>query len=139
MKTALLLFFIATTASAHQITGTPILKGSLKTKIIVNTIETECRIKVEKVKNLLEEDSFENPAYNVRVEVALSGRDVKKKIEVKHNREYWFKNLFPNGSGTIVKDYEYFTEDGSTLEIKTDGRLKTVQFPFEGRRITCNF
>ena len=135
MKYLILSVLVISSAMAHTITGTPILKGSLKTKVTVNTVETECRVKVEKVKNLLEEDSFGNPAYNVRVNIALSGKDLKKKIEVKLDRDFQFRNLYADG----VRDYEYFSDEGATLKIKTDGRLQSVVVPYGTQKVTCNF
>lgn len=136
MKYLFIALLTVSAAHAHTIKGTPILKGSLKTKVIVNTIEATCRAEVEKVKNLFEEDAFGNPAYTVRVEVKIDGNDTKKKIKVDFAQKFQFTNLHPT---TGVSDTNYLSAEGATLQIDEDGRLKNVQVPFQGKKISCLF
>ncbi|MFP5385288.1 MAG: hypothetical protein ACLGHN_04375 [Bacteriovoracia bacterium] len=133
------LISLSAASSAHMIEGTPVLKGAIKTKIYVNNIKTNCRVKVEKVKNLMLEDSFGNPAYNVRLSISLSGNDFERSLSVKFDREVWINNLFTVGNGTEVRDFEYASTDGINLKIDRHGRIKTVSFPYAGKIITCSF
>jgi hypothetical protein len=124
---------------AKDIQGTLLLKGSLRTKIVVNTVKTTCRVKVEKVKNLMQEDSYGNPAYQVRVDISLDGSDPARNLRVKHNKEVMFTNLFQVGTTSEVRDEEYAAADGSKLLITDQGRLRSVTFPFSSQKITCTF
>lgn len=130
---------LSLTTFANTIEGTLILKGSLKTKMIVNTVKTTCKVKVEKVKNLLLEDSFGNPAYHVRIDVSLDGNDLNRNLTVKFDKEIWFNNLFKTASGTEVRDLEYAAADGSRLLIDREGRIESVSFPSPYKTITCAF
>jgi hypothetical protein len=133
------LFLTAQTSSAHEIEGTQMLKGSRDTKIYLQDVKTKCSLDVEKVKNLMEEDRFGNPAYIVRVELGLSGKDKKKKIEIKFKKKYEFNNLFKTAKGTEVRDFEYASPEGASLKIDRSGRVTEVHFPFEGETINCLF
>lgn len=124
---------------AHMIEGTQILKGSIKTRIVVNNLRTTCKVKVEKVKNLMQEDSFGNPAYNVRVDISLDGSNSDRTQLVKFDREIWFNNLFITLNGTEVRDLEYATADGARMMIDSEGRIKSVSFPSPYKTITCSF
>ncbi len=126
-------------AIAHNIEGTLILKGTIKSKIVVNTVKTTCKLKIEKVKNLLVEDSFGNPAYNVRTEISLDGEDMDRRISVKMNKEVWFNNLFKVAAGTEVRDLEYAAADGSKMMIDSEGRVLSVSFLYNSRPINCAF
>ncbi len=126
-------------AIAHNIEGTLILKGTIKSKVVVNTVKTTCKLKVEKVKNLLVEDSFGNPAYNVRTEISLDGEDMDRRISVKMNKEVWFTNIFTVGTGTEVRDLEYASNDGSKMMIDSEGRVLSVSFLYNSRPINCAF
>lgn len=139
MRLLIMFFFTISSVSAHTIIGTPVLKGSVKSKVIVNTVTTDCRVKVEKVRNSFEEDSFGNPSYLVRAEVSLDGNDVKKKIRIKHSQKFEFSNLFTEGSKLLVKDSQYFSPEGATLQIDSEGRLENVKITFEGKTVTCLF
>ena len=140
MKYLILLSLFSTQlVMAHLIEGTPVLKGSLKTKVVVSGISTTCRVKVDEVKNLLEEDSFGNPAYKVDLKISLSGDDYDRRIYVRYDYKVQVANLFPQGRGTIVKDLEYVGKDGTILNIKADGRLKNVSFSYNSQLITCSF
>lgn len=130
---------VSLSSFAHTIEGTLILKGAIKTKLVVNNLKTTCKVKVEKVKNLLVEDSFGNPAYNVRVDVSLDGNNSERTQVVKHSKEIWFNNLFKTESGTEVRDLEYAAADGSRMLIDKEGRLESVTFPSPYKTITCAF
>lgn len=141
MKTLILLALALTiqAAFAHEIEGTQMLKGGRDTKIYVHDVKTKCSFDVEKVKNLMEEDSFGNPAYIVRVEMELSGKDKKKKIEIKFKKKFELTNLFKTASGSEVRDFDYASADGATLKIDRGGRVTEVNFPFETETINCLF
>lgn len=126
-------------AIAHNIEGTLILKGTIKSKLVVNTVKTTCKLKVEKVKNLLVEDSFGNPAYNVRTEISLDGEDLERRLSVKMNKEVWFNNLFTVAAGTEVRDLEYAAADGPKMMIDSEGRVLSVSFLYNSRPINCAF
>ena len=138
MILALALGTLSLASSAHLIVGTPVLKGTLKTKVNVKGIESTCKVKIDKIKNLMEEDSFGNPAYKIFVDVSLDGHDYNSGLSVRLNQSVVLTNLFQDGAGTIVKDYEYVSE-GYYLRISEDGRLKSLNIPFESRSITCSF
>lgn len=129
-----LIALIALPALAHEIEGTQMLKGSLKTEIKVNYIKTTCKVKVHEVKNLMEEDQYGNPAYKVKVEVSLNGGEFLSNKKVKFEKELWMDNLFSDG----VRDLEYQGE-GIKLFITNEGRLAQVQVPFQYSTVTCNF
>lgn len=133
----LALVFSIQSSFAHEIEGTQMLKGGRDTKIIVKDVKTKCSFDVEKVRNLMEEDSFGNPAYKVRVEVELSGKDKKKKLEIKFKKKYELTNLFKTASGSEVRDYDYASEDGARLKIDRAGRVSEIHFPFENETISC--
>jgi len=126
-------------AIAHNIEGTLILKGAIKSKIVVNTVKTNCRLKIEKVKNLMVDDSFGNPAYNVRTKISLDGEDLSRNISVKFNKEVWFNNLFATASGTEVRDFYYAAADGSKMKIDSEGRVLSISFFYNSRPINCSF
>lgn len=130
---------LSSTAFAQNFTGIPVLKGSLKTKILVKGTQTTCKIKVVKVRNLMEEDSFGNPGYRVRIEADLDGRDSERRPVVKFDREFTLTNFWQQNGQVIVKDLEYGSNDGANLTIKPDGRIKAFSFPFENEKVTCSF
>lgn len=126
-------------AFAHEIQGTLILKGSLKTKIIVNNIKTDCKVKIEKVKNLREEDAYGNPGYTVKTNISLDGSDSKTSTKVKYSKTQQFINMLEDNGLKKVSDFDYVGEDGSTMKINSQGRIKNVSFTFENKKITCAF
>lgn len=134
-----LLAMTALSANAHVIEGTLVLKGAIKTKIVVNTLKTTCKVKVEKVKNLLVEDSFGNPAYDIRVNMSLDGSDFERNLSVKFDKEYRMNNLFTVGNGTEVRDFEYYSPEGATLNIDKEGRIKSASMPTQYGKINCAF
>jgi hypothetical protein len=118
------------------------LKGSLKTKIVVKTISTTCKVKVDKVKNLMEEDAFGNPAYKAILEISLDGSDLERNIKVKYKRDVVVMNLHGEGASSQVKDLHYIAQtpaDNVTVFIDPEGRFKSVTFPFENQQVTCKF
>ncbi len=55
-----------------------VLKGSLKTKVVVNGISSTCKVKVDKIRNIMEEDAFGFPGYKVKIEARLEGKNSNK-------------------------------------------------------------
>lgn len=141
MKTIIAIMFMisALPAMANVVEGTLVLKGSLKTKIMVNGVKTTCKVRVKEVKNLLEEDYYGNPAYKIDVEVSLSGSDFARGLKVKLNNDYRMTNLFNENGQSMVKDLQYASKDGATLFINRDGRLKEVIVSFENKKVSCTF
>jgi hypothetical protein len=129
----ILLAGLSTNVLSHTIKGTMVLKGSLKTKVFIKNKETSCRIKIEKVKNLLEEDSFGNPAYKVRAQIGLESINLEKDI--------WLNNLFNiDKDRSEVRDFEYHSEDNSIkMKIDDEGRIKTVLVRYKDKDISCFF
>lgn len=130
---------ISLSASAHTILGTQVLKGSIKTKLTINNVKTTCKIKVDKVKNLRLEDSFGNPAYNVRLEINLKGDDSERTVSIRYDKDIWLNNLFTTGTGSEVRDFEYAGLDGTKMTIDGNGRIKSVTFSYLNRPVTCAF
>ena len=139
MKTLLITLLLASVAHAHEIKGTLILKGTAKTKVMVDGIESKCHVKVDEVKNTLTEDSFKNPAYRVWTKVELSGKAGDIKIE--HKAELRFTNLHADGAGTKVSDDSHLgeTEKRATMKIDEKGRIRAVVFPVGAKLVTCTF
>jgi len=137
---SIILIAYSSAVFAHEIEGTLMLKGSLKTKIVVNGVKSTCRLKVEKVKNLLEEDDFGNPAYQARVDISLDGNDMERGVRVKFDKELTVINLHQEGSVKKVKDLEYFsTSEKVKIMIDQEGRLVSTTFAFGSQNITCVF
>lgn len=124
---------------AQSFEGTPVLKGYKRTKIYLQGIETTCRVKVEKIKNLMLEDSNGNPAYNVRIDIALAGRNHELDRSIKFNQEFWVNNLFKVSGGTVVRDTEYASTYGAKMRIDNTGRILSVSFPSPFGNINCSF
>jgi hypothetical protein len=141
MKTLVtVLLLISSTLVAHEIQGTLMLKGALKTKVMVNGVKTICKLKVEKVKNLLEEDDFGNPAYQARIDISLDGSDLERGIRVKYAKELTVNNLHQEGAVKKVKDLEYFSAvDKVKVLIDQQGRLVETSFAYGSQLITCVF
>lgn len=131
---------LALSVSAHTIQGTQVLKGSIKTKVFVNTVETVCKVKVDKVKNLKLEDSYGNPAYNVYIAIDLRGNDYERSLSVKFDKYVWINNLFDLGNNrSEVRDLDYAAVDGTKMKIDDQGRIKSVSFIYGKQTITCAF
>jgi hypothetical protein len=124
----------------HEIEGTRILNGSLKTKIRIDRVNTTCRLKVEKVRNLMKEDSYGNPAYRVDIKLTLDGFDSKSEKTIKMNRDVRVINLHEVGDKLKVSDVDYFNKDEDVkVKIDENGRLVSTSFKFQNRPITCEF
>ena len=127
----------SSTVFAKPIQGTLVLKGAVKTKVNVLNEKTICRVKVEKVKNVMdEEDSFGNPAYQIRTQIELNGNE-----KIKYNREVIFTNLHKTGATSQVEDFKFFVkaEPTTTMTIDQEGQLKTVTFLAQNQNVVCNF
>jgi hypothetical protein len=135
MKSIIAVLFTLTSfyASAYEIEGVPLLKGTLRTDIWVGSMQTTCRVKISNVKNLMEEDAYGNPAYKATIEISLSGGDLFSGARVRYNKKTEITNLFLDG----VRDFEY-ESPGLSLTIKKDGRLSEVKFDYNGT-VRCNF
>lgn len=131
---------ISLTAGAQEIQGTLMLKGSLKTKITVNNVKSLCRLKIEKIKNLMDEDSMGNPGYQVRIKLNLDGSDLEKNLKVKVDKDITVTNMHFEGNVRKVKDFDYLnTTEKVTVKIDDEGRVLSTTFPFESQTITCKF
>lgn len=142
MKKILIALISLTSISsfAAPIEGTLMLKGSLKTKITVKNVKSVCKLKVDKVKNILEEDSFGNPGYSAKIEINLDGSDSERKIKVKVDKKVTVINMHTMDDVRQVKDFDYFNaEEKITLTIDSEGRIVSTSFPFEKQIITCKF
>lgn len=132
---SLILFtFVTSVAYAHEIEGTLVLKGAIKTKIMLSGEKTICKVKIDKVKNLMKEDSFGNPAYLVLASVKLEGHP-----KIKVDRDYKFSNLFATQKGSEVRDFEYEAAPDAFMKIDREGRVLFVSFKLNTTPITCSF
>ncbi len=142
MKNSFIAFIALVSATAYSapIEGTLMLKGSLKTKLVVNTVKSTCKLKVDKVTNLKVEDSFGNPGYQAKIEISLDGSDFERQITIKLKKELIVTNMHSAGETLQVKDLDYFnTAENVKLLITNKGRLSSVTFPYESQTITCKF
>ena len=131
---------VAASANAHMIVGTPMKEETLKTEIYVNTVKSTCKVKIDKVFNLKEEDSYGNPAYKIWVNVNLQGNDVERKLKVKYKWNFSVTNLYTVANDrTEVRDYEYFSPEGLSLKMGTNGRLTQATFVYNKQNVTCSF
>jgi hypothetical protein len=139
MKTIIIIFaaLLSMASFAHEIKGTPVLKGSIKSKTVVNNQPATCKVRVSKVKNLMLEDSFGNPAYDVRMTVGLES--TKQESRIAFEQEVRAHNLFTTATGTEVRDNDYVSKEGVQMTIDEAGRIKKVVFPYQGQQITCAF
>jgi len=139
-KFILLISLICVGANATEIQGTLMLKGTVKTNVVVNRVKSVCKLKVEKVKNLLEEDSYGNPGYQARIQISLDGRDIERSIKVKLDKEMTVINLHLDKNLRRVEDLEYLSvEENTKVTIDTEGRIASTTFPYQGQTIKCNF
>ncbi len=136
-------FFLAAILSgsvfAQNITGVAVLKGSLKTKTLVNDQSATCKVKVDKIRNIKEEDAYGFPGYKVTVEASLEGRNEKSELSVRMDQQFTLTNFWNVNGMTVAKDLDYFSVDGAFLKIKPDGRLASFSFPYQNQKITCAF
>lgn len=139
-KLITLLALFSLEAYAQEIEGTLMLKGTLKTKIFVNSVKTTCKLKVEKVRNLMEEDKFGNPGYQARVQISLDGSDFERNIKVKYDKELTIINMHEVDGVKIVKDFDYFNEaEQVKVVIDKAGRLVSTSFLYQNQPILCKF
>lgn len=104
---------LTATAHAHEVKGTMVLAGSVKSVSYVRGVEVKCSMKIEGkglfggkggVQNLLEDDQFGNPAYKVYAEIELKSKD-KELLDLKFAEKIVFSNLHASG----VNDTLYAT------------------------------
>lgn len=138
---AIVFSFAATAGFSQEIKGTLMLKGALKTKITVNTVPTTCKLKIEKVTNILtEEDSYGNPGYQAKIKITLDGSDFERSLKVKLDKELMIDNMHKVGDKKVVKDFEYKNAAGDVkVLIDDEGRLLETTFPYEKQTIRCVF
>lgn len=129
-----LIAFSSLSVFAHEIEGTLPLKGTLKTEIRVNNIKTVCKMSIGKVKNLLEEDQFGNPAYKIEVGVSLSGGEIFSSKRVKFSQDLTMTNMFADG----VRDLEYQGK-GVLLKITDEGRFDSARINTPYGVVSCKF
>ncbi len=135
MKTLFAILFLSSfSASAVEIIGTEPIKGTARTKATVRGSKASCSVDVQKVRNAMEEDSYGNPAYSLTVTVSLSGNgvDLKKSLVM--------INLFKEGEDKrVVRDFDYYSTDGSVMKIDEDGRLSAFHITYNSERVKCEF
>lgn len=125
---------------AHTILGTPLLKGSIKTKIIVDTLETTCRVKIDKVRNLTFEDSYGNPGYTVQAIITLDASNIERNLSVSFKQNVKFENMHTVGDKIEARDFDFKSESGTeTMKIDKEGRIKSVTFNYNAQKTTCSF
>jgi hypothetical protein len=139
MKIFMIAALFLTTAFAQKITGVSVLKGSLKTKVVVNGISSTCKVKVDKIRNLMEEDAYGFPGYKVKIEARLEGKNKQQEPVVQIDQVFHLTNFWYENGKVVAKDLQYFSTDGALLTIKHDGRLKSLSFPYNNQKITCSF
>lgn len=137
---SLILLLISFGASATEIQGTLMLRGTVKTNVTINSVKSVCKLKVEKVKNLLQEDSFGNPGYQAKIVISLNGRDLERNLKVKFDKELTIVNLHLEKSVRRVKDFDYASiEEAVTVTIDEEGRIVNTTFPYQQQTVKCNF
>lgn len=130
---------LSSTAFAQSITGVAVLKGSLKTKTLVRGYQSTCKVKVDSIRNIRDEDFYGFPGYTVVIKVSVDGSNEKQEKVVSIDRQFTVTNFWNEGGKVIAKDLDYFSTDGANLTIKPDGRLKAFAFNDNSSRINCNF
>ncbi len=139
MKLIIVAALLSTTAFAQEISGVAVLKGTLKTKTVVENIPTTCKVKVEKVRNIMEEDAFGFPGYKLKMKISLDGKNSKQETVVTLDKDFELTNFWNENGKIVAKDFEYFSADGALLSIKADGRLKSMTVPYKNQKVICNF
>src|SRR4051794_12458088 len=94
---AVLIALISLQASAHFIEGIRIRPGTVKTKLRINGVKTDCKVSVGDFKNLMEEDKFGNPAFKVPVEVEVDGGGVFSSSKIRFHSNFMMTNMFDDG------------------------------------------
>lgn len=116
------------------------LKGALKTKVTVNGVQSVCKLTIDKVKNILEEDDFGNPGYQAKIEIELDGKDTDRKIKIKLSKKLTVINMFTENGVRKVKDLDYFSAaDNVSVQIDKSGRLVSTTFPYAEQTVKCSF
>jgi hypothetical protein len=141
MKYLLIALSLVSTASmAHTITGQMVLKGTAKTKVMIQGSEARCNVKIDEIKNNLVEDSFGNPAYYVWTKIDLTS-SLSATTPIKYKLDVRFTNIHKTTDGRIVRDDLYVGEDvpRARMTVNEKGRIKQVVFPIGAETITCNF
>ena len=88
----------------------------------------------------MQEDSMGNPAYQVRIKLALDGNNVEKNIRVKLDKDIMLTNMHLEGNLRKVKDFDYLnTTEKVTVKIDEEGRIVATTFPYQSQTITCKF
>lgn len=131
------LFFLLLNSNfsfAKEIQGTLVLKGTLKSELFLLNKKTSCKVKVQEVKNLMEEDQYGNPAYKIKINVELSGGDFFSPDRIKFDQTAILTNLFPDG----VSDLSYAGSNFNLL-INSDGRLNQLRFLYKNNTVICKF
>lgn len=124
-------FLVVHNASAYVIKGTLPAKGSSsRTEIMLNGEKTVCRVKIDKIWNLKEEDAYGNPGYSVRVSMSL---DASPKFRM--SRDFFVSNMFADG----VKDLEFSSKEGAKMTINEKGVAVKATIPYNSALITCSF
>ncbi len=142
MKNLIIAFLslFSISAMAKEVEGTLMLKGALKTKVVVNGVTSVCKLKIDKVKNILDEDDFGNPGYQVKIEIELDGRDMERGIKIKLDKKLTVINMHVDNGVRQVKDLDYFsTEEKITVTIDKEGRLVSTSFPYAQKIVKCSF
>jgi hypothetical protein len=129
-----LIYIFSAQAFAHEIVGTPVLEGSLKTQTLVDGLKVSCRIKIDDVKNLMKEDKFGNPAYKLSIAAFFVEMSFLSGRVFRYERKAELTNMFSDG----VRDFEY-QGDNWKMFIKPDGRLEKVVVPHPRRELVCLF
>jgi hypothetical protein len=144
MKTTLLIAFALTAqaAFAHTIKGQAVRRGKAATVTFVNGVEVACEVKFDrdKIKNLLEEDRFGNPAYVVTASILTNSRD-RRALPLRETREIRFTNMHTDGGGKIVRDELYVapTDPRARFTIDGSGNLRTITVPTSVGLVNCAF
>jgi hypothetical protein len=144
MKTTIiaLLALSSVTALAHTIRGTAVLRGKAEGLAWVNGVQIECVVKLDKKKitNLLDEDRYGNPAYQVEAEISLVSKD-RRALPLRERHEVRFINMHTDAEGKIVRDEAYFapTDRRFNFTIDANGRFKVLYAPSAVGNVVCRF
>ncbi len=142
MKTTIIALLALSSAYAHTIRGTAVLRGKAEGIAWVNGVQVECTVKLDKKKitNLLDEDRFGNPAYQVVAEIALTSKD-RRALSLRERREVRFINMHTDAEGKIVRDEAYFapTDRRWNFTIDASGRLTALFAPTPVGNVACRF
>lgn len=144
MKTTIiaLLALSSVAAFANTIRGTAVLRGKAEGLAWVNGVQVECVVKLdkEKITNLMDEDRFGNPAYQVVAEISLVSKD-RRALPLREKRDVRFINMHTDAEGKIVRDEAYFapTDRRFNFTIDAGGRLSALFAPTAVGNVVCRF